>query len=166
MRSLEAAHGPVEHIVLGTLGLEHKALAGPFARAFPRAICWVQPGQWSFPLPLPLPAFGFPLGRRLRELPADGSGGRGVSSNAQRTRYGYARVPPPWANEIAFEVLGPLKFRAVGAFGETAFYHASTSTLLLTDMVIRVEAEPPPILTEASPPHNPEPKTTQDAPWP
>ena len=37
MRSLEARHGPVKHIVLGTVGLEHKALSGPFSRSFPAA---------------------------------------------------------------------------------------------------------------------------------
>lgn len=53
MRELEAAHGPVKHIVLGSLGLEHKALCGPFTRYFPEAQCWQQPGQWSFPANLP-----------------------------------------------------------------------------------------------------------------
>lgn len=46
VRALEERHGPVKHIVLGTLGLEHKALAGPFANCFPGATVWVQPGQW------------------------------------------------------------------------------------------------------------------------
>ena len=32
IHALESKHGCVEHIVLGTLGLEHKALAGPFSR--------------------------------------------------------------------------------------------------------------------------------------
>ena len=58
---LEETHGPVRHIVLGTLGLEHKAFVGPFSRKFPAATVWVQPGQWSWPLPLPLPLLGFRL---------------------------------------------------------------------------------------------------------
>ena len=37
VQALEAKHGAVRHIVLGTLGLEHKALAGPFTRCFPLA---------------------------------------------------------------------------------------------------------------------------------
>jgi hypothetical protein len=109
VRALEAEHGPVKHIVLGTLGLEHKALAGPFSKCFPNATVWVQPGQWSFPLPLPLSAFGFPSSpAKLRVLPAPG-----------------AADAPPWAatGEIEYEILGPLRFKAVGAFGETAFFH-------------------------------------------
>jgi len=132
VQALEAKHGAVRHIVLGTLGLEHKALAGPFTRCFPLAKVWVQPGQWSFPLPLPLPLLGFPWGSRLRTLPLDGEDKAAV----------------PWEDEIAFEVLGPLQFPAVGAFGETAFVHRASGTLLVTDMIIKVEEEPPEILTE------------------
>lgn len=46
MRKLEAEHGPVRHIVLGTLGLEHKVFAGPFARRFSEARVWYTPGQY------------------------------------------------------------------------------------------------------------------------
>jgi hypothetical protein len=117
--------------VLGTLGLEHKALAGPFARAFPRATVWVQPGQWSFPLPIPLPLLGFPWGARLRTLPpAD-------SPDA-----------PEWVDELDYELLGPLRFKAVGAFSETAFFHKETSTLLVTDTIVQVDETPPPIIAE------------------
>ena len=42
---LENQHGKVKYIVLGTLGLEHKALAGPFSKCFPEAEVWLQPGQ-------------------------------------------------------------------------------------------------------------------------
>ena len=53
VKQLEAKHGPVRHIVLGTLGLEHKAFVGPFSKRFNKATVWTQPGQWSWPLPLP-----------------------------------------------------------------------------------------------------------------
>lgn len=46
MRELEAEHGPVRHIVLGTLGLEHKVFAGPFAQRFSQAQVWFTPGQY------------------------------------------------------------------------------------------------------------------------
>lgn len=46
MRGLEAEHGPVRHIVLGTLGLEHKVFAGPFAQRFSQARVWFTPGQY------------------------------------------------------------------------------------------------------------------------
>ena len=55
LRQLEATHGPVTTIVLATSsGLEHKLPLPSLARAFPRAQVWVSPGQWSFPVRLPL----------------------------------------------------------------------------------------------------------------
>lgn len=133
IRELEATHGPVRHIVLGSLGLEHKALAGPFAAQFPDATVWLQPGQWSFPLPTPNFLYGFSPGR-TRTLP----------NAASRARAGAV----PWEDEIAFEVLGPLRFKAVGAFGETAFFHKATKSLLVTDAVVRIDDTPPPIIAE------------------
>jgi len=133
LRELEERHGPVKHVVLGTLGLEHKALAGPFCKQFTQATVWLQPGQWSFPLPISPPLLGFPSGRRLRLLP---------TSNAD------ADSIPEWADEIEFEVLGPLRFKAVGAFGETAFFHKKSKTLVVTDTIVKVEPSPPSILLE------------------
>ena len=127
MRYLEARHGPVRHIVLGSLGLEHKALCGPFTRYFPQAMCWQQPGQWSFPVSLPSFAFGFPIGR-LRDIPTDGSN--------------------PWEADFDIAVLGPLKFKSVGGFGETAMFHRQSKTLLVTDAVIKVGSVAPPIILE------------------
>ena len=46
LRKLEAEHGPVKHIVLGTLGLEHKVFAGPFSQRFSQAKVWFTPGQY------------------------------------------------------------------------------------------------------------------------
>ena len=61
VRELEAEHGPVVSIVHPTSsGLEHKVGVPAMARAFPTADVWVTPGQWSFPLPLPLSWLGFP----------------------------------------------------------------------------------------------------------
>ena len=58
---LEEEHGPVCTIVLPTAsGLEHKLPLGPLARAFPDAEVWVCPGQWSFPVQLPLAWLGVP----------------------------------------------------------------------------------------------------------
>ena len=36
------------------------------------------------------------------------------------------------------EVLGPLFFKSVGGYGETALLHKPTGTLLVTDAVVRV----------------------------
>jgi len=134
VRALEAEHGPVKHIVLGTVALEHKALAGPFAAAFPDAEVWLQPGQWSFPIHIPAPLFGFPLGAKTLPTPADDAVGR--------------RPPVPWRDEIDFEVLGPLRFKSVGTFSESAFVHKATGTLIVTDAVVKIEDSPPAILAE------------------
>lgn len=45
VRKLEKEYGPVRHIVLGTVALEHKATFGPFASYFPKATVWFQPGK-------------------------------------------------------------------------------------------------------------------------
>ena len=72
IRTLESEHGPVCSIVLPTAsGLEHKLPLAPMARAFPDADLWVCPGQWSFPVNLPLSWLGVPAGR-TRVLLDDG----------------------------------------------------------------------------------------------
>ena len=95
MRQLEEKHGNVRHIVLGSLGLEHKSLAGPFTRFFKDSTVWLQPGQWSFPVNLPTSLFGFPSGDRLKEIPEDNEG-------------------TPWCKDFDHCVLGKLCFKSVG----------------------------------------------------
>ncbi|CAB9515939.1 expressed unknown protein [Seminavis robusta] len=136
IQELQQQYGPVKHIVLGTVALEHKATLGAFARNFPEAIVWVQPGQWSFPLPFPLELLGVSQRKNkgtLRELVPQEQ---------------YTTNPPEWINEIDYEILGPLKFQSVGAFSETAFFHKPTQSLLVTDVVISVTEEPPAIIQE------------------
>jgi hypothetical protein len=71
--------------------------------------------------------FGFPLSART--IPDDAS-------------------QAPWFKDFDHAVLGPLKFKSVGGFGETAMFHRSTNTLLVTDAVIKVGEIPPAILAE------------------
>lgn len=129
VKELESKHGPVKHILLGSLGLEHKALCGPFTRCFPGAEVWLQPGQWSFPVNLPSWLFGFPFGSKLNDMPEN-------SAEA------------PWSNDFETAVLGPLRFKSVGAFGETALFHRASKTLIVTDTIVKVPNEAPPILQE------------------
>ncbi|CAM9349344.1 unnamed protein product, partial [Ectocarpus sp. 6 AP-2014] len=129
MRKLEAEHGPVRHIVLGTLGLEHKVFAGPFAQRFSEARVWYTPGQYSFPIGLPLSWLGFG-GRPTKEIPAS-------SEDA------------PWGADLDHQVLGPFFSKdGSGGYGETAFFHKDTKTLLVTDMVVKVEDQVPEIVCE------------------
>jgi len=144
MAELEKIHGPVRHIILGTVALEHKATFGAFCRKFPKATVWIQPGQWAFPLNLPIDALGVTQrGTLFRELPVPG---RQVSNSIFKTteKYGY----PEWKDEIDYEVLGPFAFESVGGFSETAFYHKVSKTLLVTDTVVSVTKTPPPIIQE------------------
>jgi len=144
MKKLERKYGPVKHIVLGTVALEHKATFGPFCQKFPKATVWIQPGQWAFPVDLPIDALGVKQkGQRLRELPIPG---KLATNSIFRTSAKYGL--PEWLDEIDYEVLGPITFQAVGAFSETAFYHKASKSLLVTDVVVGVDKNPPAIIAE------------------
>jgi hypothetical protein len=126
MRELEAEHGEVKYIILPTVsGLEHKVFVGPFARRFPRAIVFIAPHQWSYPLNLPLNWLGFP-GDRTQILPED-------STKA------------PFADQFDYAMLGPIGL-GLGPFAEIAFFHTRSRTLLVTDSVLSVPEEPPAIV--------------------
>lgn len=123
LRELEAAHGPVCTIVLPTSsGLEHKLPLPALARAFPRAEVWVSARQWSFPVSLPLSWLGFPRGR-TRVLFEQGL---------------------PHADQLDWCALGPLDL-GLGTFLEVACLHRATGALLLTDALVGISAEPPPL---------------------
>lgn len=126
VRELEKEHGPVRHIVLPTLGVEHKVFAGPFARAIGRkAQLWVLPGQYSFPINLPLSWLGF-AGARTRKLPESSAG-------------------LPWEGQLEHALLGTFRSRD-GAFGEAAFIHKPSKTLLVVDTIVCVRSQHPPIM--------------------
>lgn len=126
VRELEAKYGKVRYIILPTIsGLEHKAFIGPFARQFPTAQLYIAPGQWSFPLNLPLRWLGFPT-QRTQVLPAD-------------------PAQTPFADEFDYAMLGPLDLK-LGWFGEVAFCHRRSQTLLVTDTLISLPATPPAIV--------------------
>jgi hypothetical protein len=145
MQTLVATYGPVRHIVLGTVALEHKATFGPFSQLYPNATVWIQPGQWSFPLGLSIEALGVTQrGPKLREIPVEG---KDVSSKLYE--YFSKKNPiPEWAADFDWEVLGPFRFQSVGGFSETAFFHKSTQSLIVTDTVVSVTATPPKIIEE------------------
>ncbi len=88
---------------------------------------YAAPGQWSWPLNLPLGLLGlFP--RKLDGTLADGS----LLRDGTRA---------PWADEIEHALLDvPL---GLGPFVEAVFYVKVRKTLLVTDVVVSVGAEPP-----------------------
>lgn len=121
LRELEAAYGPVRTIVLATAsGLEHKLPAPALARACPQAELWVTPHQWSFPLRLPQRWLGFP---------------------ASRTHVLFEQGLPH-GDELAWSALGPFNL-GLGTFMEVACLHRSSGTLLVTDALVAIAADPP-----------------------
>jgi len=120
-------HGPIRHVVLGTVGLEHKVYAGVFAQKFKEAKVWLQPGVYSFPVDLPNSFLGFPKGR-TSYIPQDAKDSE-------------------WKDEFDQATIGPLISRD-GGFGETVLYHRETRTLLVTDTVLEVTEEVPRIFDD------------------
>ena len=129
VKDLEKQHGPVKHVALGSVAIEHKVYAGVFAQKFAKAKVWLQPGQYSFPSNLPDTFLGFPPGRTFA-MPQ-----------------GLGDAPDEWKTDFDFLTLGPIISRD-GAFGETVFYHKATKTLLCTDTVVEVAEEVPPIFED------------------
>jgi hypothetical protein len=126
LRRLEAEHGPVHTIVLGTAsGLEHKLPVPAMARAFPRATLWVSEHQWSFPLQLPASWLGFP-GERTNVLGRDGL---------------------PYPEQLVWLPLGPLDL-GLGTFLELACLDLATGSLLVTDALVAIEATPPSLFAD------------------
>ncbi len=123
LRELEGRYGPVRSIVLPTAsGLEHKLPVPAMARAFPAATVWVTARQWSYPLNLPPAWLGFPPGR-TRVLLEDG-------------------VPHP--DQLCWEALGPLDL-GLGSFLEVACLDRASGALLVTDALVSIPPEPPPV---------------------
>jgi hypothetical protein len=89
LKSLINDHGPLRHIVVGSVALEHKVYAGVLAQKMPNAQVWLTPGQYSFPANLPNPFLGFPLSR-TRDIPKP------------------ADAPEEWKKDFDFLTLGPL----------------------------------------------------------
>eukprot|EP00440_Ansanella_granifera_P020271 gb/GFBE01022022.1/.p1 GENE.gb/GFBE01022022.1/~~gb/GFBE01022022.1/.p1 ORF type:complete len:509 (+),score=82.24 gb/GFBE01022022.1/:1-1527(+) len=138
LRELEEQYGEVAYIVLPTVAVEHKYFVGPFSQAFPKAEVWVCPGQFSVPFQLPLQLLGFPGGDRLRILPSPSD-----------TKSGH-QMPESWKEEgLDYRILGPIgKDLNNGPFAEVVFYLRRLKTMLVTDLVVSVPAEPPAIVLE------------------
>ena len=102
-------------------------------------------GQWSFPLNLPIELEGVDQrGTLLREIPPPS----GKVSNSLYQHFQDLSPIPEWTKDISYEMLSPLKFKSVGAFSETAFFHKSTKSLIITDTVVSITKTPPKIIQE------------------
>ncbi len=123
LQELIQQYGPVQTIILPSVAVEHKVLAGPFARKFPSASLYVVDQQYSFPVPLPSSFLGLP--RWARPLPRSGS------------------IQEGFEHEVLTVKPGPGSY-----FQDVALYHKRSKTLCVCDAVLAVTAEPPPILLE------------------
>lgn len=120
-------HGPVRHIVLPSVAVEHKVNAGPFARHFPDANFYVTDKQYAFPINLPDATLGLPSWTKPLPTSSDGR--------------------EMWNGELLHEVL-TVKPGPGSEFQEAAFFHKQSKTLLLCDTLVAVNDEPPAILTQ------------------
>tara|TARA_B100000073_G_C23713699_1_gene565152 strand:+ start:788 stop:1960 length:1173 start_codon:yes stop_codon:yes gene_type:complete len=123
IKKLTAIHGQVKTIVLPTSsGLEHKIGLPALARYFEDAEIWLSPGQWSFPINLPLSFIGIPK-RRTRILFEDGL---------------------PFEALCDWSSLGPIDL-GLGRFQEVSCFHKPTGSLIVTDSIIGIDENPPDI---------------------
>jgi hypothetical protein len=133
LQELIDRYGPVRHIILPSVAVEHKVLAGPFARKFPEADFFLTDRQYSFPLNLPDKALGLPPW--AKPLPASSSSSS--SSNL------------PWTGEFEHEVL-TVKPGIGSMYQDVALFHKPSKTLLVCDALFATTTEPPQILQEDS----------------
>jgi hypothetical protein len=127
------ADGPesIAHVVVPTYALEHKVFVKDALGRWPNARLWTAPGQFSFP---------------VRSVPDDYVWGTSVSGVLRYSDEHVSRSQIPWIDEIQFETLTAGTFRlgfSPVTFYETAFYHKSSKTLIVTDALAQVQSETP-----------------------
>ena len=123
LHELISRYGDIKTIVLPTAsGLEHKIGLPALSRIFNDAEIWLCPGQWSFPLNLPLDFLGIPS-KRTKILFEDGI---------------------PYQDECFWLSLGPINL-GLGRFQEVSCFHKSTGILHVTDGIVAIDKNPPDI---------------------
>lgn len=126
LQPLIDSHGPVKYIVLPSVAVEHKVVAGAFARLFPSAEFYATDKQYSFPVPQLSFRDGLP--RWTKPLPTS------------------SRDSSMWGGEFEHEVL-EVKPGPGSEYQDATFFHKPSKTLLLCDALYATDGEPPPILT-------------------
>jgi len=123
LNKLILVHGSVKTIVLpNSSGLEHKIGLPALSRIFNEADIWICPGQWSFPINLPLNFLGIPS-KRTKILFNDGL---------------------PFEDEFIWFSLGPINL-GLGRYQEVSCFHKSSGTLHVTDAIVGISSDPPEI---------------------
>ena len=124
--------GPVGHVVLPCVALEHKAPMAAFVKRYPKASVWIAPGQYGPFGECGLDAASAKMGYRVDGVFPTG-----------RPKAGDAM--PPWSSEFEMRTLYVDLPENAGPVAETAFFHRPTKSLVTTDAVVYVPDEPPPI---------------------
>ena len=123
LQKIISIHGEVRTIVLpNASGLEHKIGLPALARIYNQSDIWLCPGQWSFPLNLPLEFIGIP---------------------SKRTKF-FFKNGVPFGDEFNWSSLGPINL-GLGRFQEISCFHKTTGTLHVTDAIIGIDRNPPEI---------------------
>ena len=125
----------VAHVIVPTYALEHKIFVKDALVRWPKARLWTSPGQFSFPV----------------QVGDEVVWGRGVSgvlhgSDTDSATTGGHSSSVPWTDEIQFETLAAGTFdlgMSRLTFYETAFFHAPSRTLIVTDCVARIPLSQP-----------------------
>eukprot|EP00953_Heterococcus_sp_UTEX-ZZ885_P028532 15211-Heterococcus_DN1.PRE.1 len=176
VRELEKVHGPVLHVVLPTLAIEHKDVrAGSALHA-----CRCTTASMTTPPMMPLTASvivgntPWPFSRQFPQSQAwvmPGQYSYPINLPTQWLGFGSkpikllpeSAVGAPWEKEVRtvprnipksldHALLGPLLSRdGIGAYGEATFLYKPTGTLLVTDVVIQVDEDIPAIVELGDP---------------
>jgi hypothetical protein len=129
---VESCGGKVGHVVVPTYALEHKIFVKDALLRWPNAKLWTAPGQFSFPK------------KNMADDFIWGKSVDGVLYGSDETM----TTSAPWTNEIQYETLAAGTF-LIGSspqtFYETAFFHKSSKTLIVTDSVVQIPLAPPPL---------------------
>lgn len=125
--------GPVGHVVLPCVALEHKAPMKAFCKRYPTASVWVAPGQYG-----PFGECGFDASKSKMGYRVDGIFSPGAPPSD-------GSPLPPWMDEFDYRTLYVDLPENAGPVAEVAFLHKPTSSLVTTDSVIYVPESAPPI---------------------
>jgi hypothetical protein len=121
----------VAHVVVPTYALEHKVFVKDALQRWPNAQLWTSPEQFSFPFAVP-DEFVF---------------GKAVSGVLDSSSSDFRELPP-WSDEIEYASLQAGTFNIGGkptTLCETAFFHKSSKSLIVTDAVTRIPKYVPPL---------------------
>lgn len=133
LQPLIDTYGDIRYIILPTVAVEHKVLAGPFARMFPNAEFYITDRQYSFPINLPDRMLGLPPWAKL--LPQNSEGHRDDNGD------------PLWGGEFDHQVL-TIKPGVGSMYQDVAMFHKPSKTLLVCDALFATTNDPPVIFTE------------------